>query len=94
MPGVARHVKNLTMPFTPDHNTPKELTGGFGEHADYMRMRVIKKERRLAFARFGEKSGVRAVDAFPSMAEQEDEIEKEKHMWPDYKFNNVSSAKV
>ena len=37
VPGVARHVKNLTMPFIPDHNTPKELTGGYGEHADYMR---------------------------------------------------------
>ena len=57
-------------------------------------MRVIKKERRLAFARFGEKSGVRAVDAFPSLEEQRVEVSKEKAMWPDFEHNNVSTASI
>ena len=48
---VGRHVKNVTIPFVPDHLTPKEETGGYGEHADYMRGRVIAAERRRAWAR-------------------------------------------
>jgi len=35
----------------PDHLTPKEYTGGYGEHSDYMRSRVIAQERRRAWAR-------------------------------------------
>ena len=53
---VGRHVKNVTVPFVPDHLTPKEETGGYGEHADYMRSRVIAAERRRAWARYGLRS--------------------------------------
>lgn len=49
---VGRHVKNVTVPFVPDHNTPKEHTGGFGEHAEYRRPQVIAEERRRAWARY------------------------------------------
>ena len=55
-------------------------------------MRVIKKERKLAFARFGEKSGVRAVDVFPSLAEQAKERSKAAQIEPNFNYNNVSFA--
>ena len=49
--GIGRHVRNVTKPFVPDHTSPKELTGGFGEYADYKRASVIAEERRRAWAR-------------------------------------------
>ena len=49
---VGRHVKNVSLPFVPDHNTPKEHTGGFGENADYFRPNAIAEERRRAWARY------------------------------------------
>ena len=50
--GVGRHVRNVTKPFVPDHTTEKELTGGYGEYADYKRASVIAQERRRAWARY------------------------------------------
>ena len=48
---VGRMVKNVSAPFVPTHETPFELTGGFGEHADYKRLERISQERRRAWAR-------------------------------------------
>ena len=44
IPGVANHVKNLTTPFAPDHNTPKEHTGGYGSFADKNRSKYIHQQ--------------------------------------------------
>ena len=46
IPGVANHVKNLTTPFAPDHNTPKEHTGGYGSFADKNRPEFIHKQEQ------------------------------------------------
>ena len=47
IPGVANHVKNLTTPFAPDHNTPKEHTGGYGSFADKNRSKYIHQQEQL-----------------------------------------------
>ena len=49
--GVGRHVKNVTLPFVPNHTTPFEETGGYGQYADYNRIKIIAEERRRAWAR-------------------------------------------
>ena len=51
MKGVGRHVKNVTLPFVPNHTTPFEETGGYGQYADYNRIKIIAEERRRAWAR-------------------------------------------
>merc|ERR1712235_77673 len=80
--GVGRHVKNVTLPFVPDHKTPKSETGGYGEYADYMRLRRISKERRLAWARFGETAtDVDVLDLFPSDEEYDAEYKAELEWW-------------
>ncbi|CAG5086960.1 Oidioi.mRNA.OKI2018_I69.PAR.g11421.t1.cds [Oikopleura dioica] len=81
---VGRYVRNVSLPYSPDHRTPKEETGGYGEHADYMRARVIADERRRSWARFGSlKSQVSVRDLFPSEAEYAEELEAEKRWWPE-----------
>ena len=80
--GVGRHVKNVTLPFVPDHKTPKSETGGYGEHADYMRLRTIARERRLAWARFGAaNTDVDVLDLFPSDEEYDAEYKAELEWW-------------
>ena len=80
--GVGRHVKNVTLPFVPDHKTPKSETGGYGEHADHMRLRTIAKERRLAWARFGAaNTDVDVLDLFPSDEEYDAEYKAELEWW-------------
>lgn len=81
---VGRYIKNVSLPYSPDHRTPKEETGGYGEHADYMRARVIADERRRSWARFGSlKSKVSVRDLFPSETEYTEELEAEKRWWPE-----------
>ena len=75
-------MKNVTLPFVPDHKTPKSETGGYGEYADYMRLRRISKERRLAWARFGEvNTDVDVLDLFPSDEEYDAEYKAELEWW-------------
>ena len=78
---MGRHVKNVTLPFVPDHNTPKSETGGYGEYADYMRLRTIEKERRLAWARFGNSTDVDVLDLFPTDQQYDEEYQAELQWW-------------
>merc|ERR1712110_531432 len=79
--GVGRHVRNVTKPFVPDHTTEKELTGGYGEYADYKRASVIAQERRRAWARFGNSTGVELLDLFPTDQEYKEEFDAEISCW-------------
>jgi len=87
-------VKNVSVPFAPDHATPKEHTGGYGEHADYNRPQLIAQERRRAWARFGQKrSNVHVLDLFPSIEEYEAEMQAEKHWWKDVDSSKKNLAR-
>jgi len=91
---VGRLVKNVSVPFVPDHSTPKEHTGGYGEHADYNRPKLIAQERRRAWARFGQKrSNVHVMDLFPSIEEYEAEMQAEKQWWKDVESSKKSLAR-
>lgn len=92
---VGRYVRNVSLPYSPDHRTPNEETGGYGEHADYMRARVIADERRRSWARFGSlKSQVSVRDLFPSESEYAEELEAEKRWWPELETMKKELQKI